>query len=92
MQRNLTQWTSIAKFLEKDPLVALGLAGGWARGEGEARPRPATEPEFITPPSNTGVNKVGEVVRVERDQRPECFRCVVVHGDRVVVDQCESCK
>lgn len=31
MQRNASQWTSIAKFLEKDPLAALGLEGGWAR-------------------------------------------------------------
>lgn len=29
-RRNETPWVSIAKFLEKDPLIALGLQGGWA--------------------------------------------------------------
>lgn len=68
MQRNRSQWLSIANFLQKGPLVALGLAGGWARGEGEARPRPAPEPEFITPSSNTGVNEFRPVARVGQAQ------------------------
>lgn len=30
MTRNAHQWLSIAKFVETDPLIALGLQGGWA--------------------------------------------------------------
>lgn len=29
MQRNRSQWLSIAKFLEADPLIVLGIPGGW---------------------------------------------------------------
>lgn len=30
--RNQTQWISIAEFLTVDPLVKLGLVGGWSTG------------------------------------------------------------
>jgi len=91
--RNANQWISIANFLTPDRLKALGLAGGWATqsdlacdGRG-ALPAPA--PELNTPPSNTGVNKVGDVALV--DQR-DCSRCLLIVSGVVVIDRCESCK
>jgi hypothetical protein len=97
--RNSSQWISIAQFLSKDPLRALGLEGGWSRsvvGSAAALacdgPKPGPGPELNTPPSNTGVNKVGDVARVESWDRQECFRCVLVAGDEVLVDQCQACK
>lgn len=68
MQRNVTQWLSIAKFLEADPLKALGLPGGWVpRSDLACDGREAVPgPELVTPPSNTGVNKVGDVAGVDR--------------------------
>jgi hypothetical protein len=64
---NSTQWLSIAKFLEKDPLAALGLEGGWDTSVGggrEAEGRAAAGvPELVTPPSNTGVNEFQPVAR-----------------------------
>lgn len=67
--RNQTQWISIAEFLTSDPLKALGLPGGLAACDVLAcdgrSASPAPGPEFDTPPSNTGVNKVRDVARVE---------------------------
>lgn len=67
--RNAPQWISIAKFLEKDPLVALGLQGGWAtRSDLACDGRGAApDPELATPPSNTGVNEFQPVARGPRE-------------------------
>ena len=94
--RNSSQWISIAHFLSKDPLKALGLSGGWAVAEGCQPedlacdgPQAGPLPESNTPPSNTGVNKVGDVARVGQSG---CARCVVKVGGVVVIDVCEVCK
>lgn len=64
--RNQTQWVSIAEFLKVDPLVKLGLPGGWAAGASGARQGAADcGPESIIPLGNHGDNnfRTSEVVR-----------------------------
>lgn len=94
--RNATQWISIAQFLAKDPLLALGLEGGWDRGVGGQPevlacdgPKAGPGPELVTPPSNTGVNKAGGLTGVEQTG---CSRCVVISNGVIVLDRCEACK
>lgn len=64
MQRNAHQWLSIAKFVETDPLIALGLQGGWARSmsnekrtqPGAARSEARTAQGFVRSEGESGLS------------------------------------